>query len=148
MNGSHEIRYSVRLKVLLVLLAVSMVSLAITGFVAYAAINKMGYFAESSSNALGDQALNDSTAALEKAAQLYLTKAATDQATITDYLFNDVETELTIAKSRAVTLQSLSSSGVLSSPNQSSAIDANYSGISGLYFRVHGADAAISDREY
>ena len=42
MNGSHEIRYSVRLKVLLVLLAVSMVSLAITGFVAYAAINKMG----------------------------------------------------------------------------------------------------------
>lgn len=118
-GNAEEVRYSVRLKILLVLLAVSMVSLAVTGLVAFAAINNMGHFAESSSSALGDQALNDSTAALEEAARQYLLQMATDQASITDLLLVDVENEVRSAGSMAGQIQKKSAAeetGSLSFP--------------------------------
>jgi len=149
MPGDHQIQYSVRFKILLVLLAVSMVSLAVTGYLAFAAIRDMGNFAESSSNALGDQALNDSTIALEAAARQYLLQMATDQAEITDYLLNDVENELLSVRARADHIQQMSAENAAESG--SIAFPAVPIGYGADWFRsffAPGATAGAGSREY
>ncbi|GAB6286781.1 MAG: hypothetical protein STSR0009_29840 [Methanoregula sp.] len=100
-----RIQLSVRAKILIVFLALSVVSLIITGFFAFAALDKMGRYAEESSATLGVQAINDSSAALQKNAEEYLLRVASDQAEITNALFEDTNAEMSLLAAHAHILQ-------------------------------------------
>ncbi|MCP1714786.1 sigma-B regulation protein RsbU (phosphoserine phosphatase) [Methanocalculus alkaliphilus] len=70
----------VRTKILIAFLLISVISLLIAGGVASSAINTLGASAVSQSEALGEQAVRDSTAALLEDAEEYLLRIAIDQA--------------------------------------------------------------------
>jgi len=98
-------RLNVRTKILIIILALSLVSLLITGFVAFYTISDVGRYAEKSSTTLGRQAVNDSTVALEQAAEGTLLRIASDQAEITNVVFKDTAAEMGILAAHASTLQ-------------------------------------------
>jgi len=84
-----RIKLNVRTKILIVLLALSLISLLITGFFAFASITGMGRYAQGSSQSLGENALNDSSVALQTTAEKYLVQVASDQAEIANVLFEE-----------------------------------------------------------
>jgi len=96
---------SVRTKILAVFLALSLISLIVTGYVALFTIGSLAKTAESGSLRQGEQAVDMATIALQQSAEQYLLQAAADQAAITGTLFNDTETELDLLTVQAVTLQ-------------------------------------------
>lgn len=96
---------SVRKKILIIFLSLSLISLLITGLVAFVTISDIGNYAEQSSSALGDAAVNDSTVALQQAAESNLMRIATDQAEITQLAFDDTASEIEILAAQAVSLQ-------------------------------------------
>jgi len=91
-----EIRFSVRTKILLVFLALSITALAITGFLAFSQIEDVSRYAVDRSTDLGNKASADSTAALERDAQESLLRLAKDQAYISNILFERVSGDLGI----------------------------------------------------
>jgi sigma-B regulation protein RsbU (phosphoserine phosphatase) len=91
-----RIRLNLRAKILLLLLLVSLISLAVTGFFAFSAISTIGTFSQGSSQVLGEHVVNESTAALTNLGEEYLLRIATDQAVITDVLFEDTDSEMDI----------------------------------------------------
>ncbi|MFA4859631.1 SpoIIE family protein phosphatase [Methanoregula sp.] len=95
---------SVLVKILLVFLILSVVSLLVCGFVAFVTISDVGFSAEKDSTDLGNMAIDDATIALEHAAELYLTQMAYDQAEITNVLFEDTITEMEILAAQAKTI--------------------------------------------
>ena len=80
-HTSHR-RFSIKTKVLTALLAVSLVSLIIFGFIAFNGIAALNSYSVQSSSALGDSAVYDSTIALETQAEQYLLSLVVDQADI------------------------------------------------------------------
>ena len=97
---------NVKAKILLVLMALSMFTLVVTGFFAFMTINAIGGYAERSSTVLGATAVADSTAALRDSTKEYLLQIASDQASISNILFMNVEDELLIARAQADALRS------------------------------------------
>ena len=98
-------KMSVRTKILIVFLVLSIVSLAITGFVALYIIGNVGHYAETSSTTLGREAVNDSTTALQRSADERLLASAKDQAAITNVVLVDSSAEIGILADQAQTLQ-------------------------------------------
>jgi len=87
-------RLNVRAKILLVFLSISMAALGIVGFAAFSTMSDMGTYALNSSGELGTRAVSDSTTALEANAESSLLRLATDQADISDVIFEQVNSEM------------------------------------------------------
>lgn len=98
-------RCSVRTKILAVFLALSLITLLVTGYVALFTLGSLAKTAESGSFRQGQQAVDMATVALQQSAEQYLLQAAGDQAAIAGTLFNDTETELDLLAVQAATLQ-------------------------------------------
>jgi sigma-B regulation protein RsbU (phosphoserine phosphatase) len=94
-------RFSIKTKLLIAFLGLSLVSLVIFGFVAFNGIVALNDYSLQSSRSLGDSAVTDSTIALETQAENYLLGLATDQADISNNLFEKVDSELLILSSLA-----------------------------------------------
>jgi len=102
-------RFSIKTKLLTALLGVSLVSLVIFGFVAFNGIVALNDYSLQSSRSLGESAVTDSTIALETQAENYLLGLATDQADISNNLFEKVESELMVLSCLAKDLLSKAS---------------------------------------
>ena len=98
-------KFSVRIKILIMFLALALISLLITGYVALYTIGGVAHSAEASSLDLGKQAVDASTVALKDSAEKNLVQVASDKATITNVLFEDTDTELQLLAVQAATLQ-------------------------------------------
>ncbi len=98
-------KMSVREKILCLFLALSLVLLGIMGSVAFFTLNNIGNYAEKSSTSLGKEAVNDSSAALQIATEAHMVKVASDQAEISNVIFEDTEAEMGILAAQADTLQ-------------------------------------------
>jgi phosphoserine phosphatase RsbU/P len=96
---------NVRTKILALFLALALVSLVITGYVAIFTIGDVSRSAETSSLNLGQEALDETTVALQSSAEDHLVRIASDQAEITNILFEDTDTELQLLATQAATLQ-------------------------------------------
>jgi len=93
-EGRRHIRLSVKTKILLVFLILSVSALFITGILAFVQIGDVSRYAVESSSALGDRAVADSTAAMEKDARESLLRLARDQAYISNIIFDRVSGEI------------------------------------------------------
>ena len=102
---SHFKGLSVREKIVIIFLSLSLISLLITGFVALVTISDIGHYSENSSTALGLTAFNDSSVALRQEAESNLMRIAFDQAEITQLSFDDTAAEIEILAAQAVSLQ-------------------------------------------
>lgn len=87
-------RLTVRAKILLVFLSISMAALGIVGFMAFSTMSDMGTYALESSGNLGSRAVSDSTSALEANAESSLLRLAMDQADISNVVFLQVSSEM------------------------------------------------------
>lgn len=87
-------KISVQTKILVVFLALSMAALGIVGYFAFQTMGSMGSYALESSGQLGDRAVADSSSALEANAEASLLRLATDQADISNVVFENVENEM------------------------------------------------------
>jgi phosphoserine phosphatase RsbU/P len=99
------LRLSVREKILLVFLGVSVLSLLATGIVALYTITDVGTLAMTGSVSLGIGAVNASGSALLQSAEGNLVRIAYDQAGISDVIFADTESELDILAAHAAYLR-------------------------------------------
>lgn len=97
-------RINVRAKILLVFLSLSLAALLVTGYVAFISIGDIGRSAETGSLNLGQEAVDTSTAALQASAEEHLIRIATDQAEVTNILFEDTDSEMEILAAAASTL--------------------------------------------
>ena len=114
-------RLNVRTKILLVFLSISMAALFIVGFAAISTMSEMGSYALESSGQLGTRAVSDSTTALEANAESSLLRLATDQADISDVIFEQVDSEMETFAAYANTVrqrQDLPAPRVLYSQNE------------------------------
>lgn len=93
------------MKILLIFLLLSMVSLIIMGFAAFFTISDIGVSAQESSATLGEEAVRDSTAALTNQTEEYMVRVAMDQARLVDEIFWSTEAELTILTDHARSVQ-------------------------------------------
>ena len=91
-------------KILLILLGLSLFSLAFFSAVALSNMANMGKYALESNASLGASAVSDSTDALEKQAREQLLAMAIDQAVISDALFEKVESEAYLVASNMADL--------------------------------------------
>jgi len=98
-------KLNVRAKILVMFLALSVISLIITGYVALFTISNMADSAESSSLMQGKQAVEKATNALQESEEQHLVQVASDQALVTEVLFEDTDTELRLLAVQAETLQ-------------------------------------------
>ncbi|PKL68382.1 MAG: serine/threonine protein phosphatase [Methanomicrobiales archaeon HGW-Methanomicrobiales-1] len=96
---------SVRQKILLIFLILSVISLLITGIVAFVTIWGIGDLAEKSSLTLGGTAIHQSKVSLQQEAEKDLQRIASDQAEITDVIFFDTNSEMEILAAQAASLQ-------------------------------------------
>jgi sigma-B regulation protein RsbU (phosphoserine phosphatase) len=96
---------NVRMKILIIFLALSMITLLVTGFLAFYTIGGMGSSAQESSIRLGEAAVRDSTAALQNQTEEYLTRVAIGQAELIDEIFWSTEAELNILADQALSVQ-------------------------------------------
>ncbi|MDD1686365.1 SpoIIE family protein phosphatase [Methanoregula sp.] len=87
-------RLTVKAKILLVFLSISMAALGIVGFAAFSTMSDMGTYALTSSGQLGTRAVSDSTTALEANAESSLLRLAMDQADISNVIFEQVNSEM------------------------------------------------------
>ena len=96
---------SVREKILILFLSLSLISLLITGMLAFITISHIGNYSNQSLSELGKDAVNDSTVALTNEAEINLKRLATDQAQITQLSFDDTAAEIDILSAQAISLQ-------------------------------------------
>jgi sigma-B regulation protein RsbU (phosphoserine phosphatase) len=89
-------RLNVRAKILLVFLSLAIAALLITGYVAFVSINTVGKTAVTSSLGLGQEAVDETTTALQTAGEEHLIRIASDQAAVTNILFEDTDSEMEI----------------------------------------------------
>jgi len=92
----RQIRISVKTKILLVFLGLSMTALLLTGFLAFMQMDDVSRYALDKSTDLGNRAMNDSTEALERNAEESLLRLAQDQAYISNIVFEQVNSEIGI----------------------------------------------------
>jgi len=100
-----RIALSIRAKILILFLALSLVALALTGYFAFSAISNVGTYAQGSSEALGSGVVNQSSAALLSLGEEYLLRITQDQANFTDALFSNTDTEMEILAAQTAELQ-------------------------------------------
>jgi sigma-B regulation protein RsbU (phosphoserine phosphatase) len=93
---SSRFRFNVRAKILIVFLTLAIVALLITGYVAFFSISAVGNTAETNSLGLGQEAVNETTIALQTSAEEHLVRIASDQAEVTNVLFEDTDSEMEI----------------------------------------------------
>lgn len=103
--SSRHPRLNVRMKILLIFLTLSLISLMVTGFAAFYTISDIGESARQSSITLGREAVSDSSAALRDATQDYLIRVATDQAGLVDVIFLDTEGEIKLLAAQSSSIQ-------------------------------------------
>ncbi|HOH81340.1 MAG TPA: serine/threonine protein phosphatase, partial [Methanoregulaceae archaeon] len=89
----EKTRLSVRTKIFLVFLILSVTALLLTGFLAFVQMGNVSRFAVDRSTELASSIMNDSSAALEQDAEDALLRLAKDQAHISDILFRQVGSE-------------------------------------------------------
>jgi phosphoserine phosphatase RsbU/P len=138
---------SVLVKILLVFLVLSVLSLLVCGLVAFVTISDVGFSAEKDSTSLGNQAVDDATVALKAAAENHLILQATDESEITNVLFEDTISEMEILADQAETVgdnppllprtRSLPRENPPADPNEATVI-----------FLTPGAYAAKNSEEY
>ena len=104
-SASPRIALSVRAKILILFLALSLVALSLTGYFAFSAITNVGSYAQGSSEALGKGVVNDSSIALLSLGEAYLVRISADQANFTDALFKDTDAEMEILDAQTAELQ-------------------------------------------
>ena len=102
---SLRIALSIRAKILILFLALSLVALALTGYFAFSAIGNVGTYAQGSSEALGMGVVNQSSSALLSLGEEYLLRITEDQANFTDALFSNTDTEMEILAAQTAELQ-------------------------------------------
>lgn len=95
-KGNNGFHFSVRTKILLAFLALSLGALIVTAFIAFVEMEDTGKFAVTSSTNLGNRASEDSTQALEHDAQASLLRLAKDQAYISNIIIEQVADDLNI----------------------------------------------------
>jgi len=98
-------RMSVRAKILLVFLSLSMAALGIAGILAFSTMGEMGSYALDSSSSLGERAVSDSTTALAGNAESSLLRIARDQADISNVVFLQVASAMNTLAAYAETVQ-------------------------------------------
>ena len=98
-NLMPRIKLKITGKILLILLGLSLISLAFFSAMALNNMANMGRYALESNASLGASAVSDSTDALQKQAREQLLALATDQAAISDALFEKVESETSLVAS-------------------------------------------------
>jgi sigma-B regulation protein RsbU (phosphoserine phosphatase) len=98
-------KMSVRQKILVIFLFLSLLSLFITGLVAFITISGIGQNAKDSSDALGVSAVKESSISIQQEAEKNLKRTAIDQANIIQLNFDDTARETDILAAQAVTLQ-------------------------------------------
>ena len=98
-NLMPRIKLKITGKILLILLGLSLISLAFFSAMALNNMANMGRYALESNTSLGASAVSGSTDALEKQAREQLLALATDQAAISDALFDKVESETSLVAS-------------------------------------------------
>lgn len=101
-------KMTVRAKILIVFLSLSMVALGIVGYAAFSTMSDMGAYALTSSGQLGDRAVSESTTALEANAEASLLQLATDQADISNVVFLQVDSEMDTLAGYAASVQARS----------------------------------------
>ena len=97
-------RFNVRAKILLLFLSLSVIALLVTGYVAFFTISDVGRSAETSSLGLGQEAVDETTTALQVSAEEHLVRIASDQAEVTNVLFEDTDSEMEILAAAVTTL--------------------------------------------
>lgn len=102
---SPKVTVSIRAKILLLFLALSVAALAITGYFAFSAISDVGTYAQESSQTLGTGVVNDSSAALLSLAEDYLVSTVDDQAAIANVVFVDTDSEMDILSAQVAQFQ-------------------------------------------
>ena len=102
---NRHFRFSVKTKILLVFLLLSVSALLVTGILAFIQIGEVSRYAVESSSSLGDRAVEDSTAAMEKDARGSLLRLARDQAYISNIIFDRVSGEIEMMASYAGSIQ-------------------------------------------
>jgi sigma-B regulation protein RsbU (phosphoserine phosphatase) len=95
-KNETDLRFSVRTKILLLFLALSITTLIVFGFLALTQMENASIYAVDLSNDLGNKASNDSAVALETDAQTSLLTLAKDQAYISNILFERVRGDIAI----------------------------------------------------
>ena len=91
-----KFRYMIKTKILIALSSLSIVAVIFLGYISYKSMNNLGKHALSSNISLGQNAIMDSTNALETQAKEYLLHLTNDQARITNILLENVENEVNI----------------------------------------------------
>jgi len=99
-------RFNLTTKILVVFLALSVVSLAIVGVLASINLRGMSNYALDSQTSLGERAVSDSTQALENQAEKDLLRLATDQAAISNAIFEKIGSDINIVAEYASRLWS------------------------------------------
>ncbi|NLD57420.1 MAG: SpoIIE family protein phosphatase [Methanomicrobiales archaeon] len=100
-----RLRFNVRMKILVIFMALSLICMLVMGLAAEYTINEMGSAATQSSTLLGKEAIHDSTAALYTATEEYLLRVAVGQAELIDEIFWSSEAELNILAAHALSVQ-------------------------------------------
>lgn len=90
------VRFPLRTKILLVFLLLSIIALVATGYLAFTQMEDVSTFAAERSTELGNKASTDSATALETSARASLLKLASDQAYISNIIFERVRGDIGI----------------------------------------------------
>ncbi|PKL57520.1 MAG: hypothetical protein CVV34_07070, partial [Methanomicrobiales archaeon HGW-Methanomicrobiales-5] len=98
-------KMSVRQKIIVFFLFLALLSLIITGLVAFLTISGMGQNAKDSSNALGVSAGKESSLSIQEEAEKNLRRIALDQANIIQLNFDDTARETDLLAAQAISLQ-------------------------------------------
>ncbi|HOJ97054.1 MAG TPA: SpoIIE family protein phosphatase [Methanospirillum sp.] len=89
-------RFGVTVKLLLIMVLLTSLIFLIIGGISWIVINNLGNYATESSLAFGERAIGESTTALEEDAEIYLLRLATDQAEITNMVFEQIISEMKV----------------------------------------------------
>ena len=99
-------KFKITTKILLALIALSLCTLVLFGYVVITRMNELGWYALSRNVSLGEKAVSDSKNALIKQLKTHLLKVAQDQAALSNEFLVKVEDEVTILANFASSLWS------------------------------------------
>lgn len=98
MDFKSLFKMSIKSKILLLILIVSLLSLSILLIITYRGMQKQGEYAVTRSSELGKDAANRSKTALEEQVKANLTRLVKIQASISNDFFSDIEMQVTIMR--------------------------------------------------
>ena len=100
----RRLKLNITLKILLILLALSVLALFIFASLTLSSMMRLGNYALEANKSLGAQVVGDSTEALKKQAEEQLLMMAVSQAAVSDALFERVEMEVDTLASYATSV--------------------------------------------